>query len=105
MWANYENNNVCKEMVHQCKPGHGLTINKYKRFRNKGLKGKEGVQMKSLFKSYTLFLCSISVEQPVYSMVMDMDMLCLSEAELNDHNLWIEKRALLFINAERKQNI
>ena len=43
--------------------------------------------MKSLFKSYTLFLCSISVEQPVYSMVMDMDMLCLSEAELNDHNL------------------
>ena len=43
--------------------------------------------MKSLIKSYTLFLCSISIEQPVYSVAMAMDMLCLSEAELNDHDL------------------
>ena len=43
--------------------------------------------MKSLIKSYTLFLCSISIEQPVYSVAMAMDMLYLSEAELNDHDL------------------
>ena len=92
-------------MLHQCKLDHGLPINRYKRSRNKELKGKEGVQMKSLIKSYTLSLCSISIEQPVYSVAMAMDMLCLSEAELNDHDLWRKKIALLFISAERKQNI
>ena len=94
MWANYEN-----------KPDHGLPINRYKRSRNKGLEGKEGVQLKSLIKSYMWFLCSISIEQPVYSVAMYMDMLCLSEAELNDHDLWRKKTALLFIRAKRKQNI
>ena len=92
-------------MLHQCKLDHGLPINRYKRSRNKGLKGKEGVQMKSLIKSYTLFLCSISIQQPVYSVAMDIDMLCLSETELNDHDLGRKKTALLFISAERKQNI